>query len=268
MFLYDKVTSDAISTQIPTPSLIVLCSWMGAASRPISKYVTGYQALYPSAQILLLKNELVDIFRPTPSHLSRLPPVLAVVRSNSSTDGKILLHCFSNGGANIATHLALLHNRRTGQPLPVTAVILDSCPGLATGPADGVKGFMSAFPAHKFSAVVRFLVFCAAWVLMLILFGLQRLTGGEGIIPGLRRRLNDPELIPNGSTRSYIYSDTDELVLAMDVEAHATEAEAKGWQVRREKFVGTGHVAHAMKEPQRYWGVVEETYNAGTKAVW
>ena len=98
---------------------------------------------------------------------------------------------------------------------------------------------------------------------MVVLFGMQRITRSEPIITKLRRRLNESTLIPLASTRAYVYSNTDELVLAPDVERHADDAESKGYNVRMEMFEETAHVAHVMKEPTRYWKVVSETYNAG-----
>lgn len=98
-----------------------------------------------------------------------------------------------------------------------------------------------------------------------------RLTGegGKGAVTVLRRRLNDPNLIPRGSVRTYVYSTADELVEWRDVEVHAKEAEERGWgggKVRMVKYQETGHVAHMMTDPEKYWGeVVQRTWEAGLK---
>lgn len=60
-----------------------------------------------------------------------------------------------------------------------------------------------------------------------------------------------------------MYSASDDMVLDSDVEDHAEEAEGRGWVVRRERFVGTGHAAHVRADPERYWGIVKEVWNQG-----
>lgn len=64
--------------------------------------------------------------------------------------------------------------------------------------------------------------------------------------------------------RAYMYSDRDDIVDWRDVEAHAAEAVKRGHQVHTERFVGTGHVSHYLKDEGRYVGVVRETW-AGPK---
>ena len=107
----------------------------------------------------------------------------------------------------------------------------------------------------------------------------------------MRRRLNDPGLFPlsptafsseerddksrpgttknrGGGGRVYIFSATDPLVSHLDVEAHAAEAEARGSRgVRKERFEGTGHVAHIIGEKggdggERYWRIVREGWGS------
>lgn len=60
--------------------------------------------------------------------------------------------------------------------------------------------------------------------------------------------------------RTYIYSREDELVDWKGVEKYAGEADAKGFTVRKEKFEGSAHVSHARHDGNRYWRVVEETW--------
>ena len=62
--------------------------------------------------------------------------------------------------------------------------------------------------------------------------------------------------------RCYIYSKEDEMVSWENVEEHAAEAEGRGWRVRRELFVGSGHVAHARVDSGRYWGVVQRVWES------
>jgi hypothetical protein len=78
----------------------------------------------------------------------------------------------------------------------------------------------------------------------------------ENPIEHLRRRINNGALFAPNTERVYVYSTTDRMVDNASVEWSADEAEAKGWRVRREMFVGSGHVAHAVQEPDRYWSLV------------
>lgn len=75
--------------------------------------------------------------------------------------------------------------------------------------------------------------------------------------------MNDGDEVKE-TRRCYIYSEEDELVDWRDVEDHARDAEEKGFVVRREKVVGSGHCAHARGEGgKRYWETVRETWEAG-----
>ncbi|EJT46965.1 hypothetical protein A1Q1_04208 [Trichosporon asahii var. asahii CBS 2479] len=76
---------------------------------------------------------------------------------------------------------------------------------------------------------------------------------------------NDKRWLGPEVRRTYVYSDEDALIKSSDVEAHAAEAEARGFVVRREKFTSP-HVAHARDDPERYWRIAKETFT-GTDPV-
>ncbi len=52
-----------------------------------------------------------------------------------------------------------------------------------------------------------------------------------------------------------------------DVEAHSKEAEDLGYIVEREKFEGSGHAGHMLKNSERYWEAVRKVWgeSVGTK---
>ena len=59
--------------------------------------------------------------------------------------------------------------------------------------------------------------------------------------------------------RTYVYGDGDLLVKSVDVEGHAAEAVKRGYErVELVKVEGSLHVAHAVKDPERYWGAVRK----------
>jgi len=59
--------------------------------------------------------------------------------------------------------------------------------------------------------------------------------------------------------RVYIYSSTDTLTDYKDVEAHATEAKAKGFSAALEEYEHSAHVSHLRKDESRYWEIVRKT---------
>lgn len=73
---------------------------------------------------------------------------------------------------------------------------------------------------------------------------------------------NDPARVRE-TCRAYIYSEADKFVDHRAVEEHADNAEKVGYLVvRRDKFPDSQHVAHARSDPERYWSVVKDTWEA------
>ena len=171
------------STTSSGPSLIVYCSWMGAAPKHIAKYIEGHKRLFPDASILLIESTVTNIFA-----ASHLAPACEVVESYAKlTDGQdpyIVLQACSNGGANNATWLAdrLLE---TNAGLPFRRLILDCCPG--KGEAKSVTQAMSmALPKQPLlRAIGSWLIYSTCVVLMSLYIAM-----GWG-----RHDLQDPEKV-------------------------------------------------------------------------
>jgi hypothetical protein len=137
--------------------VIILATWLGGASAGrIAVYCRGYQAAYPTASILLLRTVLSDITVKTFAAVqAQLEParrflLSAFPRETLQTEGGgALLHMFSNGGCNTALQLSRLlrgNNPNTPFPIPLTGVILDSCPS-ATNFAKAYSGAVYSLPA-------------------------------------------------------------------------------------------------------------------------
>jgi hypothetical protein len=242
------------------PGLIILLTWMNSKSQHISKYILTYQKLYPQSQILVIRNSLADIlYRPSSAQRNRLQPVTEIVHSHTSTsssNSRILLHAFSNGGAQQTCQLANLWAiKHPGHPLPISAMILDSAPERGDLKR-AIPALIKGLPQTPF---LRFLGTFAIYLATACVWILQVVFGIENIGEKICKELNDERLLPK-VPRCYFYSKEDEIIEWRNVERHAEECEAKqgtGAKVFMVLFEGTRHVAHVVGNEEKYWGAVE-----------
>ncbi|RAL02402.1 TMEM53 family protein, partial [Aspergillus ibericus CBS 121593] len=259
------------------PHTILLAFWMNAPPRALTKYIQRYQTLYPSARILTLHSTTRDfLFPPSPTTQQRLlqpavdylliqpqsqPQPQAENKENTTT---IHIHLFSNGGIFTTTTLLSAYKHTTGHPLPISSMIIDSAPGKPTL-AGAFRAFSFILPANF---LLRVLGQVVLGVLLGVMFGGFWVLGVEDAVRLGRRRVNEGGLVGGISgkdgrlgRRCYVYSKEDGLVDWRDVEEHAREAEGLKGElglevVRRERFVGSKHVAHMRGDEERYWRVV------------
>jgi len=52
------------------------------------------------------------------------------------------------------------------------------------------------------------------------------------------------------------------LVKAGDIEEHIAEGRTLGWDIEVEKFEGTGHCMHMVRDEERYWGAVRGVWDS------
>jgi hypothetical protein len=270
------------------PKLIVLATWMGARDPHIAKYLVQYQALYPTAPILLLRSEPRHFLLPggNPREFAPAVPFVRAIfpdigredtnNNNSNNNNKpanpepeLLLHAWSNGGAasllNLRTALSLLSSpspaTSAGAPatLPRYTLVLDSSPGRFRYGA-GYRAFSAGLPPRgpvRWLAAPFLHALCAAYWVRHALLG----RGRTGPMAALARALNDGGARRAEVRRTYVYGPADRLVDWRDVEDHAEEAVRSGFGgVRRERFEGGEHVAHVRVDAGRYWCVVTETW--------
>lgn len=261
VWLLDQFNQNSTTTQtnetVPSkqPDLVILATWMGAAPRHIKKYISGYRTLFPHSSILLIRNGISDVtYRPKSVTLRRLQPALTVIeRTMEQRSKQIMLHTFSNGGCNQIRVLARMYQRKHSQPLPVSSMLFDSCPGIGSYKST-LAAFIIALPKfflfRYISLVVVHLVLSAHYIA-------SRLFGAVSFLRRLRTDLNNPALFPLSAPRIYIYSTTDDMIDWKDVESHANEARGDGWNVKTERFEGSKHVGHLITDPERYWNSVQ-----------
>ncbi|KAB8233494.1 hypothetical protein BDV23DRAFT_159487 [Aspergillus alliaceus] len=242
----------------PHPKTIILAFWMNALPRALTKYVTEYTRLAPSARIIILLSSSSDFTTCSTKRAqqARLAPAVEAIQAEASSQDPVFVHMFSNGGVFTTINLLSTYQARTGQPLRISSTILDSAPGVATV-SGALKAFSYVLPRPW---VLRLVCQAALWVIFVLGAAVRRVIRVSDAVSVAREAINDRRLVCGGGDgvrrRCYVYSDADELVDWRDVERHADEAEAKGWSVRREKFVGSQHVSHMKYDPERYWGIM------------
>lgn len=193
---------------------------------------------------------------------------------------KILLHMFSNGGTNSATQFLFVLNKRLRAPLPLHAMLYDSCPAKGTYWKDH-RAMVYSLPKDIFSRTLGNIIIH----IILLLLHTEIAWGLENPSSLLRRTLLDEnqiragEITENGAevgrgekreenenkkskfgSSCYLYSKSDQMVDWSDIQNHAAEARSKGWDVEEIVFEGSNHCGHFQVEEQRYVDAMERMW--------
>lgn len=178
-----------------------------------------------------------------------------------------LLIDFLPGGCSQLLCLGrILEERMTkSKPPPAfaSAIIFDSCPGIG-----GLERTKHAFTGLIRNPIVRNIGNFIITIFYIYSSIMRWLFAKKNVAQMLRAGLQNPWLLPwtgKHTPRLYIYSRKDTLIPYTEVESHAQEAEAAGFDVRKESFEDTAHVAHARADPERYWGAVERVWTEACK---
>jgi len=264
------------------PGLVIICAWMFAAPRHIVKYIRKYQGIYPLAKILLLQNNMSNMtWRPDRLQIIQMDPAVIVIKDflNSRAPQReqgcesrplVLLHVFSNGGAHSAVQLAQtyrerLSDRNDQEPLdlPISAMVLDSCPGKPDYHL-AVKATTAGLPKNPLVRLIATPLLHG----MLLLAGLSHQIGvAELATSKTWRVLNDPSgpFLQRQTPRTYVYSKGDVMIPAEDVVEHAEIARSASGlgddRIALVEFIGSQHVNHLSVDAEKYWRVVQETWN-------
>jgi len=232
---------------------------MSARLVHVEKYIEGYRRLYPTSHVILIRSAVPDLlYRPTRTQYRWLTPAINVILTTCSTADnrrpEILLHIFSNGGCHNTLNLIRHFQEATSLPFPSHVKILDACPGRGTlkESINSVSASLPRPPLVRIAlSVFLYLLMCVYW-LSFAPFGIP------DPIERIRQALNDEVLMKAEIRRGYVYSTRDTMVNWRDVEAHAVDAERRGYAVRKEKFGASEHCAHVrIGGGERYWAVVD-----------
>ena len=276
----------------PRPGqLIILCTWLGAARKHVAKYTALYHYVAPDARILLIESS-VSILTSTIVRQKRItefiPAAAAVMDTlaecehrsspyakepaNGRLDHKetsfrihrltpsghagpkIILHMYSNGGMNSAAHLLRVLRSRMDEPLALTGMIFDSCPGKGTSYWQTFNAIALSFPNN---IVWRFLgalsIHC-----FLIFLTVYVACGKENPVTLWRRTPLEENRPARGAL--YLFSGEDRMIDWTDIKHHAEEARMKGWRVKEVLFKGSEHCAHLAMDETRYVEAVKSIW--------
>lgn len=200
----------------------------------------------------------------------------AVIPTDNAPSPKILLHMFSNGGTNSATQFLFVLNERLCAPLPLHAMLYDSCPAKGTYWKDH-RAMVFSLPKDIFSLTLGNIIIH----IILILLHTEIACGLENPSSLLRRTLLDENKIRgedftgagelekvtrHDNERSkigsscYLYSKSDQMVDWTDIRDHAAEARSKGWDAEEIVFEGSNHCGHFQVDEQRYVDAMERMW--------
>lgn len=254
-FEHFQALSASVYQHTPSPAvsgpIIILCTWMAASPKLVSRYATTYRTTFPTATIILITSSVTSfIYTPKSEWAKLLGPAIDFLLSRP--DSTVYGIAYSNGGLQSLIQLALAFRSKTGRALDLENSILDSAPGspeITVAHRAMILSFNLPTLAYYPAYILLWLYLALTWVYM-------ALSGAENPIDGVRDKINDPTLFKPGK-RVYVYSKEDQMVPWVWVEANASLAERRGWEVEKELFKGSKHVAHAMIDKERYWTILK-----------
>jgi hypothetical protein len=215
--------------------LVILGTWMGAADKYIAKYVELHKKQLPTASILLLKSGVSSMISPYKKQQAAIEPAMIPILSlleqckESKIEPRILLHIFSNGGINSATHLLIDLNRKRKAPMPLIA-------------------FMYSFPQRFPTSIAASSMVHTLLILLFLSVAMGRYENPEDF---WRKAVLDKSLIDSNRV-AYVASKADKQTDWRDVVSHAEVARKQGWEVKEIILEDTPHCNHLKKDPQMY----------------
>jgi hypothetical protein len=265
IYLYEPHESVAGQTTLDgaSPSMIILCIWMGATPRQINKYITQYRQMYPGASILVITTTIPNMtFWPLRMVRARLQPACQVIQRilAKSTNPGTLLHFFSHGGSSTGAQLALAMQEGADKGAlfvsSIRGVIFDCCPG--------DDSFEKTYRAAKLSMgediISQLYTKTMLYPSVAVMIKLQNL-GVLRSVRDLRGLLNEPSTFGIQTRRLYIYTKADTIVRWTDVQTHIEQARDRGYHADQVLFEHGTHCGLVMEDSKRYWSAAQQFWN-------
>lgn len=254
------------------PDLVIICSWVNANVKHITKYTSAWQKIAPQADIVLTQSSIGDMtWRSLSAQHQNLQPAVEIIKTrlgqhyktaeaSASSDRKprIVIHIFSHGGSNNAIQLircVLSDGPFSIGDLNLHSFILDSTPG-SSDYSRSLEAVRFSMPK---SGPLLYLGLLAAHVTLTSSYIAVYLGLSTGI-EHLRAELLDQGIFPKGMQRVYLYSKADRMVDWRLVKQHAEEAEARGWEVEQRCFENSPHCGHVREDEEGYWNIIRSSW--------
>jgi Eukaryotic protein of unknown function (DUF829) len=232
-----------------SPSAIILCGWMGAPLRHLSKFVDYYaQVMFPGTPIILILTHNNKFFAADSERHKDMQPAVTAYQSLGIDSSNVLVHVLSNGGVNaLKTFVSLLPSNS----FTPKVLVVDSAPGVGS-----MSSAVNAFTADIKSPAKRFFfsIFVVFWFIVLV--AQDVVMRREPKLVGLKRWLEDENEVGKKTKRVYMYSDIDHLSQKDSVEGHVDELRRKGFLYTSTNFGNSRHVGHLRSNPELYWSQI------------
>jgi hypothetical protein len=245
----NSVLNTPIESPRPTtapPHYIVLCLWPHATSSQISSYVEGYEDLYPSSKVLLLRSS----WRAGSPDLDAITTTLTDSLDEKHTASHpVLLHLFGHTGALNACSLLRAFRARTTTVLDVRAIVSDTEPSVSF--SDLYATLLSSPAQFFFQLLALLLSFLTAAV---SLFTYDDATNR------IRADLTNPGILPSTVRKCFVFPAQEMMFSWCDTPGKNGIAERREWSVKRTSVDARGRWSG---EKERYWLGVEGVWEGG-----
>jgi hypothetical protein len=233
------------STTAP-PHYIVLCLWPHATSSQISSYVEGYEDLYPSSKVLLLRSS----WRAGSPDLDAITTTLTASLDEKHTSSHpVLMHLFGHTGALNACTLLRAFRARTTTVLDVRAIVSDTEPSVSF--SDLYATLLSSPAQFFFQLLALFLTFLSAAV---------SLFTYDDATHRIRADLTNPGILPASVRKCFVFPAQEMMFSWCDTPGKNGIAERREWSVKRTSVDARGRWSG---EKERYWLGVEGVWEGG-----
>ncbi|XP_033333816.1 transmembrane protein 53 [Megalopta genalis] len=231
--------------------VVVLLGWAGCQDR----YLAKYSAIYKEKSCITLRYtapvECLFWRRDKMPHIGKR--LIQVITDNSLDQHPIFFHVFSNGGAFLYQHVSLAM-QQADTPLMVKGVIFDSAPGerRLTALFKAISAIIGGTPLTN----IPMSFFITIFLSILWFFEIVAHTFGRDYpvqtnpIALAEETYSWPQM--------FLYSNTDTLIPASDVEKFASRRAERGVRVQLVLFMNSPHVKHYATYPDVY---VNTVYN-------
>lgn len=176
------------------PDIVLLGLWPYASDEQIDFYLDGYNIIYPNAHVVPIRHGR--------RHHDAALEILtqACEKPAQEKQPQMLLHLFGNDGAAHVVDLLRSFRTRTGETLPIQAVIMDSIPAMP---------IPSLADAIESPQRLLMLAYTTIWTIYAFLLSFLTLGHSDTASERLRSGLHDPTLVPRDARKVYIWAARD-----------------------------------------------------------